>query len=209
MKRTDLFSIVAVLALCLLLGLLFMKRRGRQEQESRRMVCVDNLKQIGLMTRIETRDFDRTLMSYPVDQEGSKEWVEAGELWRHYVLLFGGTESPRVLICPEDARVPATAWTNVVSNQQVSYFAGIDAQDTRPNMLLSGDRNIAINGQQLGGSVSLGTNAPVEWTANDIHRGEGNICHSDGHVQQFTTAELRGILANTGDVTNPTGVPLT
>ena len=130
------------------------------------------------------------------------EWVEAGETWRHYLLLMNGIESPRILTCPDDTRTAASFWADVTNNQQVSYFVGMATSDTSPNMLLSGDRNIALNGKRLNGVVALGTNSPIQWTANDIHRGEGNIGYADGSVQQFTTKKLRAALVNSGDSTN-------
>jgi len=164
---------------------------------------VDNLKQIGLATRLWSNDStDDFPMARSSHFRGSREWLEAGEVWKHYFSLSNTVDSVDVLVCPDDPIVAARSWASLSGNSQVSYFVGLDAANTLPNTLLSGDRNIALNGKRLNGVVSLGTNAPIHWTANDIHRGEGNIGYADGSVQQFTTAKLQAALAKSGDSTN-------
>jgi prepilin-type processing-associated H-X9-DG protein len=109
---------------------------------------------------------------------------------------------PKTVLCPADvARLPATRWDSI-DNQNVSYFVGPDAQDTRPNMLLAGDRNMTLAGKLISGIVSPGASAPVSWTAREIHRGHGNVGLADGSVQPMTTELLRQQLANSGDTTN-------
>ena len=202
MKRSDLVSVVVVLALCLLIAFAFMKQRGRQEEKSRRLVCVDNLKQIGLSFRLWPEDGDQYPMKLPERFGGAQESADTGAVWRIFQVMSNWVEEPSRLICPEDTRSPASSWSGLSSNDQASYFVGLDAEDVRPNMLLSGDRNIALNGKRLNGVVALGTNSPVQWTAEAIHRGEGNIGYADGSVQQFNTKKLQAALADSGDATN-------
>ena len=202
LKRIDVLSIVSMVAMCSLLGCVGLKQQSRSRTASNRMVCVNNLKQIGLWMRIEVRDFDQYLMSYSVSEGGTREWVEAGEIWRHHRLLLGELTSPQILTCPDDSKAAAVSWDAMTNNEHISYFLGLDTAETRSNMLLSGDRNIALNGKRLNGVVALETNSPIQWTANDVHRGEGNIGYADGSVQQFTTKKLRAALVNSGDSTN-------
>lgn len=202
MKRSDLVSVIVVLALCLLLAFVFMKGRARLEEKSQRLVCVNNLKEIGISFRMWPRDDNRSPMIVSERFGGAQESAESGGVWRVFQVMSNFVAEPKRLICPEDTRRPADSWSQLSSNAQVSYFVGLEAEDFSPNMLLSGDRNIALNGKLLAGVVALGTNSPVQWTANDIHRGEGNIGYADGSVQQFTTKKLRAALVNSGDSTN-------
>ena len=61
--------------------------------------------------------------------------------------------SPKVLACPSDGKSKATSFyppgsVSGAFNQKdhLSYFAGLDAQETRPQTILSGDRNLVKTG---------------------------------------------------------------
>lgn len=202
MKRSDLVSVVVVLTLCLLLAFVFLKGRARLKERSQRLVCVSNLKEIGLSFRLWPGDGDQYPMKVPEQFGGAQESAESGSVWRIFQVMSNFVAEPKRLICPEDTRRPADSWSQLSSNAQVSYFVGLEAEDIRSNMLLSGDRNIVLNGKRLNGVVALGTNSPIQWTAEEIHRGEGNIGYADGSVQQFTAAQLQAALAWSGDSTN-------
>jgi hypothetical protein len=107
---------------------------------------------------------------------------------------------PRIVICPSDNRIEATNWIEF-SDTNVSYFLEPDATNIKLNMLLSGDRNLSIDGNQLSGLINLGTNSLLSWTG-EIHRNAGNIGLPDGTVQQLTSELLRQQLATSGDPTN-------
>ena len=76
-----------------------------------------------------------------------------------------------------------------------SYFVGIDASETQPVTILSGDRNINPNfwnqnksypGQKWSGTLAAGD--PTFTT--DVHNNAGNIGLGDGSVQQLNSAGL-------------------
>src|SRR5439155_24849203 len=75
---------------------------------------------------------------------------------------------------------------------QVSYLVGLDADETRPQTILSGDHNV------VGGGAPTATDRhwqgpPVPATANDagfdtgVHKSAGNIGLGDGSVQQIAS----------------------
>lgn len=129
-----------------------------------------------------------------------REAALAGRLVRVFQTISNELGATWLLTCPADNRLPARVWTSL-SVTNLSYFIGLDAEDTRPDMLLSGDRNLAVNGKLLSGVVALGTNSAVTWT-RAIHREAGNIGLADGSVQQVTTKQLHQQLRNSGDATN-------
>jgi prepilin-type processing-associated H-X9-DG protein len=96
----------------------------------------------------------------------------------------------------------------------VSYFIGVDAKETDPQMFLTGDHNlgsgnpptlayqtaVAANANY---KVSLGTNFPannlaVGWMDN-MHAKQGNVGLADGSVQGWSRSRLQDALKNTGD----------
>ncbi|HXC97873.1 MAG TPA: H-X9-DG-CTERM domain-containing protein [Verrucomicrobiae bacterium] len=125
--------------------------------------------------------------------------------------------SPKILLCPYDDRqlAPAIVLANGgtvsdfanLSNSNISYFIELDADETSPAMLLSGDRNLVTNGADVvPGLVVLGTNSAMGWSAK-MHNGKGNILLADGSVQRTTPSSLQTLLSNTGTNMNRLAVP--
>jgi prepilin-type processing-associated H-X9-DG protein len=169
--------------------------------------CVSQLKSIGLAFRIWANDNnDLYPMQVAEAAGGAKEAVERGELFRVFLVMSNELSVPRTVICPADQRSAATNWATL-ANTNISYFVGLDAEDIRPNMILSGDRDIAENGQLLTGTANLTTNRPVAWHKL-LHKEGGNLLFADGSVQLPATLKLPGALqfhqqlATTGDTTN-------
>lgn len=198
-KRRDLVAILITVAV--LLVVVAIPALGRAKQKAARISCVCHLKQIGLSFRIWAND-NNNLYPTSADYADPTLRVDAleGRMFRVFQVMSNELSVPKLLLCPADTRVAATNWTSF-ANENVSYLIGLDANDTQPNMVLSGDRKLMRDGQLLSGVVSLGTNSPVAWT-KDMHRQSGNIGLADGSVQQVTTHLLRQQLANSGDSTN-------
>jgi len=166
-----------------------------------------------------------------------------------FAVMSNELSTPKILACPSDNRNAHSNFTmsgggtaaptlnsannssdNSVAyfnNFKMSYFLGKDAQDTYPQMLLAGDRNIYGNstspalpatlpngvGNQSGTYQIMGTNwtgaTPVSPTYTDmIHQKQGNLLLSDGSVQQATSTKLRDQLKNSGDPSSPVNVLL-
>src|SRR5881392_3561756 len=103
------------------------------------------------------------------------------------------TNTTRILVCPADTRKPAKSFSTL-RNTNISYFLGLDADETQPSSWLAGDRNLTTNGVPLqGGMVDILPNSVVGWT-HKMHRGAGNVAQGDGSVQQTTTSRLREML---------------
>jgi prepilin-type processing-associated H-X9-DG protein len=159
--------------------------------------------------------------------------------------------TPKILACPSDERTahsnftmhltvitipkqaqpsasgnaatdsPAEMW--YFNNFKLSYFLGVNAQDSNPQMILAGDRNIWGNnlGTQPGGNNNgygnpsgvmqpMGTNWPngalfPQWSPAKMHQGKGNVLLADGSVQQLDSVRLRQQLSATRDTTSTPG----
>lgn len=173
----------------------------RTHCKAARISCVNNLKQVGLAFRIYANDHDGLFpMQVAENLGGAQEAVGRGDVSRIFLSMSNELSVPKTVICPADTREPAADW-KALGKGNVSYFVGIDATNSRPDMLLSGDRNVSLNGKLLAGLVDLGTNSPVAWTPA-IHKNAGNLGLADGSVQQATTRLLKTQLANSGDTTN-------
>ena len=66
-----------------------------------------------------------------------------------------------------------------------------EADESIPNLWLSGDRNLTTNTVALKpGLFTMPTNHVMGWTSQ-IHQNAGNIVTADGSVQQFPSRRLQ------------------
>jgi prepilin-type processing-associated H-X9-DG protein len=144
-------------------------------------------------------------MAISTNRNGTLEWVEGGNASRHFQVMSNELSTPKILICPSDNRNFANNF-NSLKNENLSYFVGLDAEDVRPELLLSGDRNITNGLAPKRTILILPPDRPAGWT-EAIHRDQGNIAFADGTVLSFTTLALRNALRKTGDSTNRIALP--
>ena len=121
------------------------------------------------------------------------EYAGTAEVVLHFIALSNELCTPKILACASDsARTRSTNWCTL-TNINLSYFVGLEADETKPQLILSGDRNITTSGRILSGILTLTTNSAIRWTA-DIHKHAGNIGLADGSAQQTTDASLQAQL---------------
>ena len=99
-------------------------------------------------------------------------------------------------------------------NASLSYGLGIEADETRPQMILAVDRSVTSpdtaqkfvfnDTKAVRGNLSTNVNAlkNIRWDEKGMHQNAGNAALSDGSVQQLTSARLRETLQNSGDINN-------
>jgi prepilin-type processing-associated H-X9-DG protein len=89
----------------------------------------------------------------------------------------------------------------------LSYFVGHDADETKPNTILSGDRNISTNSKILAGILTVQNAGKLHWT-KDIHKHAGNIGLADGSVSQLSSRDLPKAFQSALDATTNSAVRL-
>jgi type II secretory pathway pseudopilin PulG len=208
--------VVAVLAAVLLPAL------APPMRKSSKIGCVNNLKQIGLAFRIWEGDNGyKYPMQVSVTNDGAMELAVAGNVSAIFRVMSNELSTPKVLFCPPDAgRHYATNFTTDLNHRTISYFVGLDAEDKYPQMIISGDDNLEVNGVRVRpGILNLPPNTSVEWTENERHGLPqqrsilkqhlriGNLGLADGSVQTTTTFIFQSTLANTGSATNRLVIP--
>ena len=137
--------------------------------------------------------------------------------------------TPKIITCPSDSRtptgisLPATNFNSIVNPnntttgityanattvQYISYFVSGDANESNPQMLLSGDYNIGsaapvntaagtntFTGGQLWNGTMTGVNVWA-WGSTSCHLKVGNTAITDGSVQQYSVNALQQALLN-------------
>jgi type II secretory pathway pseudopilin PulG len=215
-------ELLVVIALFVVLGLFLIPALQRASQKSRRICCICNLKQLGLAYRIWSNDNgDHFPASAPLTNGGWSYLLSrpnAGTYaWTNYATIANEMgQSPLIVVCPADERKPADSFSNL-ANINCSYFVGVNANDTYPQSILGGDRNLGPgtipdpeygfsppNGQ--GNDVTI--TGPVCWSLKMHSRGNpagaGNILLGDGSAQQVTSASLNRNWLTNAFTTNAT-----
>ena len=196
-----LIALLVIVAVVAFVAAMLLPWLAGAHDRSRGIQCVNNLKQCGLAFRIwEGDNNDRYPMDVPVANGGTKECTTGAETYRHFQVMSNELSTPKILVCPNDDYAAAADFVHL-NNSHVSYFVGLDAKETDPQMLLAGDRNITGGSAPEKGVLKLVPGEPVAWTSA-IHNHSGNVGLADGSVQQFTSPGLFTALKNSGSPTN-------
>ncbi len=118
------------------------------------------------------------------------EWVD------HFRVLSNDLVTPKILICPADReRAPAEDWWFMSGFENVSYFVGLSAEESKPQSILAGDSNILGGGGGLDPfwNNAVGTSIDATWE-NTVHKRRGNVVLADGSVQPVSTPALRELI---------------
>jgi prepilin-type processing-associated H-X9-DG protein len=187
---TDLMVVVVTMMLFLAVGLRWLARPW--STPTPRDTCVYYLKQVGLSFRLWANDNQESYpMAVSTNAGGSMEFNETGQVYRHFLAMSNELGSPKILVCPADTqRTNLIDWTPAFDNQNVGYFVGLEADDTKPLMILAGDRNITGGILTNGNLMLCKSNTVLSWTTA-IHNGNGNIALADGSVQETSSKSLQ------------------
>jgi prepilin-type processing-associated H-X9-DG protein len=200
-------ELLVVIGIIALLAALLLPAVSRAPARARRIVCENQLRQIGLAFQSFAHDHNGKFpMQVPASNGGSQEFAENGRLvngnfyfgWRHFEPLGNFLDSPRLLVCPADTRLAATNFA-ALRNANISYFIGEDADYFHPMSILAGDGNLATSRTLL----RQATGANLAWTAAQ-HRFQGNVLFADGHVEEWGATTTGKSLAAAGNFVLPT-----
>ncbi len=180
-----LIELLVIAAIILILICILIPAARHAQQRGFRISCTSNLKQIGLAFKIWSVDNHDLLPAQALTNKAGVLIPEAAtNAYVHFLVMSNELATPTPLVCPADSKRAKAADFNKLRNLNTSYFVGLDAEDTTPDMFLSGDRNLT-NGLAVTNRVLyLPTNRPAGWT-HEIHSFNGNIGLADGSVQQF------------------------
>jgi prepilin-type N-terminal cleavage/methylation domain-containing protein/prepilin-type processing-associated H-X9-DG protein len=231
-----LIELIVVIAIMATLSVCWLPALARTRPQAQRISCANNLKRVGLALRSwAAANGGYMPMNVPGSQGGAAENVGSRSLTasqttsrgvcKMFLCLSNELTTPRMLFCPAEYengyRLAATTFSGVGSptnvpytnDLNVGYFVGVDASETNPRMLLTGDHNLGGNANPPTAAflaapntgtpfVSLGTNFNANQGPaflDNMHAKQGNVGMADGSVEWFNRTNLQNALKTSGD----------
>lgn len=179
-RKTDLAAIL--MGAALLAGAVMAPAWLRARERARAISCVCRLKQIGTGFRLWANDRNAYPQTLSTNAGGVREFILRGETFRGFQVLSNEL-GLKTLKCPSDSRQPAKDFANL-SNRSLSYFIGLNADESYPQMLLAGDRNIMTEPPGTNHILVLSPDRRIR-VSQELHRGRINVGLMDGSAQQI------------------------
>jgi hypothetical protein len=202
-------ELMTILVVVVVVALIILGSHALANAKARaiRMACVNSVRQCQLAFIVWSGDYEgRFPMAVSNSLGGTLEFAAGGNAFRHFQVMSNELSTTRIVNCPADTRDCATNFVNF-QNQNISYFVGMDANQSNSQAWLCGDRNITNGFASQNELLTLESSQALGWT-EQLHNGCGNVALADGSmVQQISNSRLRRTLKTTKNWKNRIALP--
>ena len=201
-RRGQAFTLVELLVVIAIIGILaamLMPALTSAMARAKRIWCENNLRQIGIGFHLFLHDHGgKCPMAVPMIDGGAREFVRNGYAvpgafyfsYRQFQALSNELVVARLLACKADLQRTNADTFATLKNVNVSYFVGVDADFSRPDSVLAGDRNLACNPASPNPTILHTTGGASFWWTRDVHAFKGNVLYADSHVEEWNNLSL-------------------
>ncbi len=185
-----LLDLIFVFCILMLLAGILLPRLARTNGRPGRVLCVNQLKNIGLAFRTFASDNSSQFpMALATENGGSSNYLGTPNILPHFKSLSNELSTVDSLRCPlytkSDYR--RLNWATV-AEKNLDYFVGVNALADNPAHIVSGDRFLKSDAPYSNYVVNLIANSSVQWLPKP-HPNSGNVVFSDGHVEPIPSTE--------------------
>jgi len=198
-----LLELLLVIFIIAILAAVFLPVIGRTKTRSRQVDCLSQLRQVGIAHHAFAHDHNGKFpFQVPVREGGTLELIQnvggtVQTAFQHFRALSNDLITPRVLTCPADQRARADSFSEF-RNENLSYFVSVTSDYSRPDEVLSGDRNIRLDGESSLSVMRFTASSHVAWTG-ELHEYDGNLLFTDTHVERRSSAALHGAITDSSN----------
>ncbi len=206
MKATGITKpeVLVIVALMILLGSILAVWLAKPKHRLSEMSCPAKLGRVGVAFSGYANEHGGSFpMALSTNAGGTREYADVGrDAYKHFQVFSNVMVLCEFLVCPQDSRTVAINWASM-SNSNVSYFVGIDANSRRPDSILAGDRNVTTSSSSV---VRL--ESCQSWIETiGLHGSNGYVLFADGHAEKLSSAGLSNVIERAGSLTNRVAVP--
>jgi prepilin-type N-terminal cleavage/methylation domain-containing protein len=188
-----LIELLVVIAIIAILAGIILPVLARSKMKARITQDLNHLHEFGRAATLWAQEHEgRYPWRVDVNEGGSmnsSEWAE------HMRAMSKELVTMDILICPfdKDKRL-APDWASLAGFDNVSYFIGLNSEQSRLTML-SGDAAFIGGGGGVDPFWNASAGSSIDATWENVHAGRGNVVLSDGSVHSWNSRQFREQIA--------------
>jgi type II secretory pathway pseudopilin PulG len=211
-QRTHADELLVVIAVIVILAAMLLPTSGGPRR-ARVAICMNNQKQIALGFIMWKSDHgDQFPWQVLTTNNGTMESSDRGYAAPDFSAVADYIKNPDVFVCPTDEAKTEATNSAQLHNQNVSYFVALEAATNSAVSILTGDRHLQANGNQVKPGLFVYSNNFQMSRTRELHTKSYNapcgvLSFADGHDEMVRGDHLNSVFQRQGMVFSRLAVP--